>query len=225
MNILAIGAHPDDFEFSCGGFIVKTKRTKKNTIVIGLVMTSSTVYDSYTNQLTRDSIISNNEIKNAAKALKLDDCVIGPFQDTNVPFNKESVGFIEKVIKKNNINTIFTHWSGDSHQDHINTYKSALAAARFVDNFILYEQVPAPRVSSEWLPINLYIALSEEDISAKLKACSMHKSQIDKFKESQGLDMLENIKSLAKYRGAQINNAKYAEGFHILKTVNLNILT
>ena len=117
-NILAIGAHPDDIEFGCFGTLKKHLNEGDNVTL--LVMTHSDVEDIYTGNIVRDSSISKQEASTSAEVLgaKL---ILGPFQDTKVPFNSKSVGFIEKVIRENNIDWIYTHWAGDTHQDHINT--------------------------------------------------------------------------------------------------------
>ena len=94
-NVLAIGAHPDDIEFGCFGTLKKHKDQGDNVTL--LVMTQSDVKDAHTGKVTRDSNISKNEANNAANLLgaKL---ILGPFQDTKVPFDSESVGFIESII-------------------------------------------------------------------------------------------------------------------------------
>jgi hypothetical protein len=51
----------------------------------------------------------------------------------------------------------------------------------------------------------------------KLHGCEAHKSQIDKFNK-HGFDMLDNVLTLAKFRGNQCG-VKYAEAFNILKMV------
>ena len=134
-NVLAIGAHPDDIEFGCFGTLKKHKDQGDNVTL--LVMTQSDVKDSHKGEVTRDSIISKNEATQAAKLLDVE-LILGPFQDTKVPFNSKSVDFIEKIIKRKNINWVYTHWAGDTHQDHINTLNATMASARLVKNVLCY---------------------------------------------------------------------------------------
>ena len=51
----------------------------------------------------------------------------------------------------------------------------------------------------------------------KIEACKCHESQIKKY-SNMGVDMLDTLDVLARYRGNQINK-KYAEAFDILKMV------
>ena len=122
------------------------------------------------------------------------------------------------IIKEKEINWIYTHWAGDTHQDHINTLNATMAAARLVKNVLCYEQVPLPRMTTTHPVANYYVDITDT-IDFKLKGCNQHKSQIDKFKE-HGFDMLDNVKTLAKFRGNQCG-LKYAEAFNILKIVNV----
>ena len=214
-NVLAIGAHPDDIEFGCFGTLKKHKDQGDNVTL--LVMTQSDVKDSHTGEVTRDSIISKNEATQAAKLLDAES-ILGPFQDTKVPFDSKSVDFIEKVIKRKNINWIYTHWAGDTHQDHINTLNATMAAARLVKNVLCYEQVPLPRMGTTHPVANYYVDITDY-ISFKLKGCQCHESQINKFKE-HGFNMLDNVTTLAKFRGNQCS-LKYAEAFNVLKLVNV----
>jgi LmbE family N-acetylglucosaminyl deacetylase len=214
-NVLAIGAHPDDIEFGCFGTL--KKHIDKGDKVTLLVMTQSDVKDAHTGRVTRDSNISINEAKNASSLLNAE-LILGSFTDTQVPFNSESVGFIENIIKEKNIDWVYTHWAGDTHQDHINTLNATMAASRLVKNVLCYEQVPLPRITTTYPVANYYVDISST-MSTKLEGCRSHKSQINKFKE-HGFDMIENVKTLAKFRGNQCG-LKYAEAFNVLKIVNV----
>lgn len=214
-NVLAIGAHPDDLEFGCFGTL--KKHIDKGDNVTLLVMTQSDVKDAHTGKVTRDSNISKNEATIAAKLLDAK-LFLGPFQDTKVPFNSESVKFIENIIKENKINWVYTHWAGDTHQDHINTLNATMAASRLVKNVLCYEQVPLPRITTTYPVANYYVDISKT-LNTKLEGCKAHKSQIDKFAE-HGFDMVNNVKTLAKFRGNQCG-LEYAEAFNVLKMVNV----
>lgn len=213
-NILAIGAHPDDVEFGCFGTLFKHTLSGDNVYI--LVMTQSDVKDAYTDNITRNSKVSITEALNSSNLLGAE-LILGPFTDTNVPFNGESVSYIEKIIKEKNIDTVYTHWAGDTHQDHINTLSATMAAARLVKNVLCYEQVPLPRISNTHPVANYYVDISDV-LDLKLNSCKCHKSQISKF-HTHGFDMIDNIITLAKFRGNQAG-VKYAEAFNVLKIVN-----
>jgi LmbE family N-acetylglucosaminyl deacetylase len=93
-----------------------------------------------------------------------------------------------------------------------------MAASRLVKNVLCYEQVPLPRITTTYPVANYYVDISKT-LNIKLEGCKAHKSQIDKFAE-HGFDMVDNVKTLAKFRGNQCG-LKYAEAFNILKMVNV----
>lgn len=212
-NILAIGAHPDDIEFGCFGTLKKHIDTGDKVYMA--VMTQSDVKDAYTQTSTRDKVVSQQEAEAAANLIGAE-LVLGPFQDTQVPFDGESVAFLEQLIKKYSIDTVYTHWGGDTHQDHINTLSATMAAARLVKNVFCYEQVPLPRITTTYPVANYYVDITNS-LNVKLEGCRAHKSQVVKFQQ-HGFDILDGIETLAKYRGNQAG-VKYAEAFNVLKVV------
>jgi LmbE family N-acetylglucosaminyl deacetylase len=212
-KVLAIGAHPDDVEFGCSGTL--RRHVINGDSVTMLVMTSSNVKDAYTHRITRNAELSLKEAESAANLIGAE-LVVGHFYDTEVPFDGKSVAFIERIVKERQIDTIYTHWDGDTHQDHANTLAATMAAARLVKNVLCYEQVPLPRITATYPVANYYVDITPH-LDIKLSACKCHKSQISKFKE-QGFDMLDNLEVLARYRGTQAG-VRYAEAFNILKIV------
>ena len=195
-RVLAIGAHPDDIEFGCGGTLIKHK--KQGDKIHYLCMTSGESIDA----------INILECDSAYRAL---------FKDLHIPFSFKTVNIIEKEIKTYNIDTIYTHWAGDANQDHIATFKATMAAARYVPNVFCYEQIPVPRMSENQMDINYYVNITKE-FSSKIKASLCHNSQIIKY-QSHGFDVEENLTTLAKFRGIQAS-CKYAEAFKIIKQLS-----
>ena len=210
-NILAIGAHPDDIEFGCFGTLKKFKDEGK-TITL-LIMTASDVVHSQTGLTIRtreQSIIEANE---AARLIGAE-VIILDYQDGAVPFSRDTVHSIEKILKLKNIDTVFTHWGGDTHQDHINTLDATLAACRMVNNVLCYEQVPLPRVCTTYPVANFFIDITPY-IDCKVEASQKHLSQVEKYRQ-QDIDIIDNLKTLARFRGIQIEK-QYAEAFNVLK--------
>ena len=109
-------------------------------------------------------------------------------------YGKMVIELIEYLIKEKNIDWVYTHWAGDTHQDHINTLNATMAAARLVKNVLCYEQVPLPRITTTYPVANYYVDISTT-IDTKIKGCEIHNHQISKFSQ-YGFDMMENVKSL-----------------------------
>jgi len=217
-NIMAIGAHPDDIEFGCGGTLLKHKMTGDNIIYV--CMTNTESIDGVTGKILRTAKQNKQEIINAAKVLGCNKIEFLPFIDLKVPFSFESVSSLETLIKKYNIDTIYTHWMGDANQDHIATFKTTMAAARYVSNVYCYEQIPVPRMTGNQMELNYYIDITNT-FDRKIEASLCHDSQIKKYK-THGFDIEYNLKTLARFRGIEAN-CYYAEAFKIIKQINYDI--
>jgi len=216
MNVMAIGAHPDDIEFGCGGTLINHK--DNGDVVIYVCMTDTESVDATQGKVIRTQDELKSETQCAADVLGVDKVFYLPFKDLHVPFSFDSVSQLETIIKQYNIDTIYTHWSGDSNQDHISTFKTTMAAARYVPNVYCYEQIPIPRHTDNPMRINSYRDISRT-FDLKIKAAECHQSQFKKYKAA-GFDVTENLTTLAKFRGIQAN-CQFAEGFQVIKQVSL----
>ena len=213
-HVIAVGAHPDDIEFGCGGTLLKHKR--RGDKVVYVCMTDTQSVDKTTGKVIRSHEQLKKETKCAVEVLGVDEIHYLPFTDLNVPFGLESVSELEKLIKHYEIDIVYTHWAGDSNQDHINTFKTTMAAVRYIPNVYCYEQIPIPRHTENPMNINYYVDI-DNTFDDKIKAAECHKSQFEKYKRV-GFDVTNNLKLMAEYRGIQAN-CKYAEGFQVLKMV------
>ena len=215
MNVMAIGAHPDDIEFGCGGTLINHKDNGNKVIYV--CMTDTESVDATQGKIIRTESELKSETQCAADVLGVDKIYYLPFKDLHVPFSFDSVSRLETLIKQYNIDTIYTHWSGDSNQDHIATFKATMAAARYVPNVFCYEQIPVPRHTENEMTINYYSDITEY-MEQKIKVAECHKSQIKKYKKA-GFDVPHRLRVLGEFRGIQAN-CGYAEGFHLIKKVS-----
>ena len=181
-------------------------------------MTDTESVDATQGKVVRTQSQLKSETQCAADVLMVDSVSYLPFKDLHVPFSFESVSALETLIKQFQIDTIYTHWSGDSNQDHISTFKTTMAAARYVKNIYCYEQIPIPRHTDNPMRVNSYTDITDS-FDDKIKAAECHQSQFKKYKAA-GFDVTENLTTLAKFRGIQAN-CEYAEGFQVIKQVGL----
>lgn len=216
-SIMAIGAHPDDIEFGCSGTLLK--HIDNGDKVVYVCMTSSQSTDGVTKKVLRTSKELTSEVHCATQLMKIPEDRVRflPFTDLHVPFDFQSVSKLDELIQRYKVDTIYTHWAGDSNQDHIATFKATMAAARYVPNVFCYEQIPVPRHTENEMKINYYNDISNY-IYDKIEIAKCHQSQIKKYKKA-GFDVPHRLKVLAEFRGIQAN-CDYAEGFHLIKKVN-----
>jgi len=160
-KILAIGAHPDDIEYSCLGFLLKQKALGAS--VIAYAASLGGINDS-TSGLERKS--------ESDAALSL--CGIQNFQTLNNKFNYfEIEAEIRKFVLKFDIDCVLVHSPLDTHQDHRIIHDITLSAIRRIGvSLILYRSVSTTRD----FVANYQVGI-DEFMDLKLKSLQLHKSQ------------------------------------------------
>lgn len=194
MNILAIGAHPDDLEYGCGGTLLKLARMGHKIHI--MVVTSG--------EMGGNPGIRKKEQERSAKILKAK-LYWGNFTDTNIPLNKDLINKIEEVIHQVNPNLILVHHFDDTHQDHRKVSQAATTATRFIRNVVFFESLTTITFNP-----TVFVDVSSV-MSKKYTLVKAHKSQVFQTKIPNH-SIIENVRSTAIYRGYQ-HRCKYAEGF------------
>jgi len=192
MNVLAIGAHPDDIELGCGGALLAHRR--RGDSIAMLVMTTG-------ERGPQDSRSRIHEQEDAAAILGAT-LFWGGFQDGAVPEGRSTVDAIESVLGDVRAEVIYTHSPKDTHQDHRAVGMATLAAARRSQRALLYE---AP--TSQGFNPTVFVDVAGL-VEPKLNLLRAHVSQVLK----NGLVDLEAVEAQARYRGFQAR-ARYAEAF------------
>lgn len=199
MVIIAIGAHPDDIELGCGGFIMKAKDSGAK--VYGITMTRG-------EKGTDKSGRREEEFGKAAKYMELDGFWTYDFPDTELDTVISGMkDVLEEKIKEVGASVVFTHTDMDIHSDHRAVFEATKVAARHI-SILCYEDVSTP---SEFVP-NYFVDVTGY-IEDKLRLIAFHKTQGGKTYMDP-----EVIKGRAAHRGLQ-SNVQYAEAFKINKLV------
>ena len=199
MNILAIGAHPDDIEYGCGGMLAKY--AKKGHEVYLFVASDGA--------RGGDAEVRRREQEDSARVLGVRDVFWGGYLDTEVPLSRELIVQLEAVIRKIGPRMIFVNSPDDTHQDHRHLAQGAMSATRYVPNFLFYE-VPS---TVNFAP-NCYTDVADV-LDAKLACLEAHRSQVGKT-NIEDLTILELARSTANFRGIQAR-VKYAEAFQSVR--------
>ena len=199
MNILAIGPHPDDIEFGCGGTLIKYARKGHNVYLL---------------VLTKGGVGGNGELRKkeqeeAAEFMKAKQIFWGNFKDTEIPINNTLISTIEDVINKTKPHIIFFNYIDDTHQDHRVIAQASASATRYIKEALHYE-VPT---SQNFQP-DIFVDIGDV-LDKKLELLGIHASQVNKTKV-ENLTILESARSCAIFRGYQ-GRIKYAEGFKALR--------
>jgi len=199
MNILAIGAHPDDIEYGCGGMLAKY--AQRGHAVYMFVASDGA--------LGGEGEVRRREQKDSAQVLGVREVFWGGYPDTEVPLSRALIVRLETVIRQVEPRMIFVNHPDDTHQDHRHLAQSAMSATRYVPNFLFFE-VPS---TINFVP-NCYTDIADV-LDLKLACLEAHRSQVTKT-SIEDLTILELAKSCANFRGIQAR-VKYAEAFHSVR--------
>ena len=199
MNVLAIGAHPDDIEYGCGGML--TKYAEKGHDVYLWIASDGA--------LGGEGAVRRQEQADSALIIGAREVFWGDYQDTEVPLTRDLIVRIESVIRQIKPRMIFVQLPDDTHQDHRNLAQGTMSATRYVPNFLFYE---GP-TTQNFAP-NCFTDI-EKQLDKKLACLEAHRSQVAKT-NIEDLTILELAVSSANFRGIQAR-AKYAEAFQSIR--------
>lgn len=195
MKVIAIGAHPDDLEYGCGGTLHKLSKAGHDINL--LVMTRG--------EMGGNPDLRQKEQEASAKLLNAR-LFWGRFTDTQVPLQKETINTLEFFMKKIKPDLIFVIFPNDTHQDHRVVAQATVTATRYVQNVLFYE-VPS---TVDFSPASIFVDIGPV-LDKKMSILKAHKSQVFATRIAD-LSILESAKATALFRGVQ-NRVKYAESF------------
>lgn len=199
VNILAIGAHPDDIEFGCGGALIKY--TRKGHRLFLLVMTGGGMGGT--------SAVRIKEQQDSGEILAAEKIFWGGYEDTQLIVDTELIGKIEAVIAEVKPDFIFCNFPDDTHQDHRHLAQAIMSATRYIRNVLFYEGPTTQNFNPQ-----VFVDISDT-LERKVEALKAHKSQVMKT-NIEDLSIVEVAHSSANFRGIQ-GRVKYAEAFHSLR--------
>jgi len=181
MNILAVGAHPDDIEFGCFGTLIYYSNLK---------------HSIYFNLFSSGELLGKIEMreKEAEKSAKLIGAKIDFFRypDANISVTNKTIDKFREYIDEIKPDTLFIHHPYDNHQDHRATTQICLSCSDYFDKIYFYE---GPS-SFNFSPKIFFIV--DKQFNKKITALKTFTSQTVK----PYLD-IKAIEGLARYRGYQ----------------------
>lgn len=214
IDILAIGAHPDDAELGCAGLLLKAQARGLKT---GIVVLTQGEMGTFGDRETRVA-----EAHAAAAILKVDKFRILDLPDAQVESNYENSLLIARILKELRPRIVLTPDQDDPHPDHAATPQIVERAIFLATRAALipeYEALfPQPRHLTFPLsfqrPLRPSFVIDITDVySIKQQALQAHKSQY--------APLLFGAEIAARYYGMMIP-AAYGEGFLVHSPLPLN---
>ena len=199
MNILAIGAHPDDIEYGCAGTLVKYADRGHNIYL--MVLTSG--------QEGGEGKMRQQEQEAAAELMSVQKIFWGGYHDTQLPLNKELIEKIEEVLGEVNPDLILVNYGDDTHQDHRILTQATMSATRYVRNVLFFEVPTTQNFNPQ-----VYVDISDT-LERKSQVLNAHASQVMKT-NIEDMYIIELAQANATFRGIQ-GRVKFAEAFAPLR--------
>lgn len=205
MNVLAVGAHFNNIEIGCGGTLIK--HAQKGDKVILYVATSSGFLNPERVAVGKDVAVF--EDGREAAAIIGGKLVCGGFETLKLEFDDSLNASLLRLIEKEEIDLIYTHYSGDPKHDHRALAAATVHAGRHVPRILAYR---CSRYPSD-IPFapNFYVDVTSV-WEKKMDTIEEYRSKYGKVDE----DKLQFIQNDAENNGFAMG-VKYAESFQCIK--------
>jgi len=204
-KVLVLAPHTDDGEFGCGGTIARLTREGKEIFYTAFSSCEKSVPIGF------PADILKKEVRNAVNILgiKPDNLTLLDYPVRDFPKYRqdilENMILLKKEIKPD---LVLLPSTFDTHQDHQVIVQEGFRA--FKDLSLFGYEVPHNNLQFK---IDLFVKLSQEDLTLKLSGLECYKSQYHRPYAQK-----EYIEALAKMRGGQINTP-YAEIFEVIRWI------
>ena len=207
-RVIVFGAHPDDAEIGAGGVIASYARRGHRVVMVNVRIPGGP-----DDAVHHDRERRRAESERAAHTLGAELLSLGLSRDAIQP-NARLVTAIDRLLDDIQPTTVFTHWLGDSHPEHVALSQAVLAATRRNGcSVYMYEATIPGGISADAFRPQKFIDIGDT-IDSKMASLECYETQLERY----GQGWLEAIRGRAAHRGFQISR-HYAEAFEVVKDV------
>ncbi len=232
LDILAIGAHPDDVELGAGGTIFKSIKQGKKVGIIDLTKGELS---------TRGTPkIRNNEAEKAKEILNISVRENLQFNDGFLTNDKEHQIKVIEVLRKYQPNIVLANAVSDRHPDHSKASK-LVSDSCFLSGLPKIETIHNSQKQTAWRPKKVYHYIQwnyikadfvvdiSDCIDTKMESILAYSSQFYNPNSTEPetfiakKNFLDTIKYRCQYLGKTIG-VEYAEGFTVERFIGVKSL-
>lgn len=193
MNILVIGAHPDDEVLGCGGSIAK--RVREDNIEVAILTRCGVELNRYKD--FDPTTLRREEALSASKVLGLDKVHFGEFQEMRLSAKMlpDLVQFIRNITDTFQPEIVFSHHWADLNQDHRIIAEATMMALRphtapYLKRLLAYPIDPLNWRGSRSFQPNVFSDITNT-LDLKLKALACYASEMREFPNPRSLPAIE----------------------------------
>lgn len=229
VDVLAIGAHPDDVELGCGGTLAKLISEGKKVAIVDL--TQGELGTRGTNFTRAEEAAEASKILgiSARENLKMKDGFIQNSEEYQMQ--------IVKMIRKYQPEIVLSNAIDDRHPDHAKASK-LVSDACFLSGLVKIETVSEGENQQAWRPKHIFNYIQWRNVTPdfvidvtdfmqkKIDACLAYKTQFYDPKSTEPMtpiatkDFLESLTYRAQDLG-RLSGVDFAEGFTTEKLIAL----
>ena len=199
MKALVIAAHVDDAELSMGGTVCILGKRGYEVKFLTLIIPHEDRWGRGDDARKERRIAAHRK---AALELGVTDLLIADMDPYTLQYDRNLVQYLDEQIINWSPDLVFTHWGGDTHQDHNHVSRATFSALRENNcSIILYHQMMMGGITPTAFRPQLFVDISEE-IDLKMRALNHYDFIPDEKKEA--------IQAQARSNGSQIG-VRYAE--------------
>lgn len=202
LNVVVVGAHPDDPESGCGGTIALYSGQGHNVTILYLTRGEAGIAGMSAHEA---AAIRTAECEKSCAILKAKPVFAGQM-DGDTELNRARYADFRKLLNAQDRDIVFTHWPVDTHRDHraasLLTYDAWLDGGSKFD--LYYFEVDLGVQTQNFQPSD-YVDFSDAE-SVKKAACFAHASQ------QPATTFWALHERMARFRGMECG-VEYAEGF------------
>ena len=217
LRVLGIGCHPDDLEILCGGTLARYATAGHTVFMAAVANGDKGHYEIPSEELAR---IRQREMEESAAVIGARAIWVG-LPDGAVYSDHPSLCKVIDAVREARPDVVITHAPNDYFGDHTETSQLACnasflaAAPLFKTERPACKSIPPVYFTDTDMGIGFdpqhYVDITET-IETKLEMLSKHQSQLVWLRDHDGVDILENVRAVARFRGLQCG-VKYAEAF------------
>lgn len=222
VDILAVGAHPDDIEIGAGGALAELIRRGKSVALLDLTNGEPTPHGS--------PEIRKRETEKANSILGVKQRIMLDFKNRELMDGISARKKVAEVYRKLRPKTLLLlHWV-DAHPDHVQA-SSMAQSARFVAKYTKTEMAGEPYYPPKLfyyyclhLKKNIqptFIFDISETLEVKIEALSAYQSQFFAGDKKRGEAIIEKTRTRAAFFGERIG-VKYGEPFFSVEEIGVN---
>lgn len=195
-RILALGAHPDDIEYGCGGTLLKYAALGHEIHLYVLTDGSK----------AGDPDVRRAEQEAAAGMLGASSLHWGGFTDAELPGDHALIQSMERVIHDVRPDELYFHHDHDTHQDHRKLSRAALVASRTVHSVFYFDGWSTIHFSP-----TVYVDIADQ-VERKKELLACHRSQTERELMYNQNKIGDAVEAMGRFRGLQAK-ITYAEAF------------